>query len=138
MDERAWVDERRYIKSRASRQLTLIASPIIAFLAVTRILEPMDYPAGDIRNSIVARLVFYGAIIVLALAGAAWSARWLRAHPERPPAEPSKSRASTAGRSNAAARPGPAARPNAATRPNQVVPTVSIKRRGRGAARHRR
>ena len=63
--------------------MALIICPFGILIAVLKILEPMDYPAGDIRNSIEWRLVFYGAIIIVAALGIVASARWLLADRRR-------------------------------------------------------
>jgi hypothetical protein len=47
----------------------LIICPLVILIAVLKILEPMDYPVGDVRNSIEWRLVFYGAFIAVAALG---------------------------------------------------------------------
>jgi hypothetical protein len=63
--------------------MALIICPFIILIAVLKILEPMDYPVGDARNSIVFRLVFYGAFIAFAVLGIIASARWLLADRRR-------------------------------------------------------
>ena len=83
MDDRAWAEFRTRLRTRTSRQMALIICPFGILIAVLKILEPMDYPAGDIRNSIEWRLVFYGAIIVVAALGIVASARWLLADRQR-------------------------------------------------------
>ncbi len=83
MDERAWAEFRARVRTRTSRQMALIICPIIVFVAVLKILEPMDYPVGDARNSIVFRLVFYGLFIGFAVLGMIASARWLLADRRR-------------------------------------------------------
>ena len=83
MDEQDWVAFRKHARTRTSRQMALIICPFIVILAVVKIAEPMDYPVGDLRDSIEFRLVFYGLFIVFALAGLVASARWLLADRHR-------------------------------------------------------
>jgi hypothetical protein len=83
MDEQDWVGYRKRLKARASRQLLLIIAPIVALVAVLKILAPMDHPVGDIRNSIEFRLVFYGLFIAFSVAIAFAAVRWLRADQQR-------------------------------------------------------
>jgi hypothetical protein len=79
MDEQGWSDYRKRLRTRTSRQLLLIIAPVSVLVAVFKILEPMDYPAGDIRNSIEFRFVVYGLVIAIAVAMAVAAVRWLRA-----------------------------------------------------------
>jgi hypothetical protein len=53
-------------------------------VAILKILEPMDYPAGDIRNSIEFRLIFYGLWIAFDLILVVAAARWLGADRRKP------------------------------------------------------
>jgi hypothetical protein len=66
-DERYWAKFRTAARKRTSAQMGLPVGAFIAFVAVLKILEPMDYPVGDVRNSIEFRLVFYGAIVLFGL-----------------------------------------------------------------------
>jgi len=61
------------------RQLGLIISPFAGFVALLKILAPVDNPVGDIRNSLEFRLFFYGLLVALAAAFFIASIRWLRA-----------------------------------------------------------
>ena len=83
MDDRAWAEFRARLRTRTSRQMALIICPFIILIAVLKILQPMDYPVGDARNSIVFRLVFYGLFIAFAVLGIVASARWLLADRRR-------------------------------------------------------
>jgi hypothetical protein len=83
MDDRAWAEFRARVRTRTSRQMALIICPFIIFIAVLKILDPLDYPVGDVRNSIVFRLVVYGAFIAFAVLGIVASARWLLADRRR-------------------------------------------------------
>lgn len=83
MDDQAWASFRARLRKRSGLQMMLIISPFIDFVAILKILEPMDYPAGDVRNSIALRLAFYGLFIAFAIASfLVWvrslcgSARW--------------------------------------------------------------
>ena len=77
MNEQDWVAFRKHARTRTSRQMALIICPFIVILALVKIAEPMDYPVGDLRNSIEFRLAFYGLFVVFALAAIIASARWL-------------------------------------------------------------
>ena len=79
MDEDYWAAYRKRLRTRTSRQMFLIIGPIMMLVSVLKILEPMDYPAGDVRNAIAFRLVFYGLFIAFAVLGMVASLRWLRA-----------------------------------------------------------
>jgi hypothetical protein len=79
MDEQASAKFRARLRTRANRQMALIGSPWIIFIAVAKILEPMSYPAGDIRNSILFRLGLYGLFIVGAALTFVSAVRWLLA-----------------------------------------------------------
>jgi hypothetical protein len=59
-------------------QMMLVIGPIGIAVAVIKILEPVTYPAGDIRNSLDFRLLFYGAAIVFLLTLMVVAARWLQ------------------------------------------------------------
>jgi hypothetical protein len=83
MDERAWAEYRARLRTRTSRQMALIICPVIVLVAVLKILEPMDYSVGDVRNSIEFRLVVYGLFIAFAVLGIIASARWLLADRRR-------------------------------------------------------
>lgn len=63
--------------------MALITCGFIVAIAVYKFLEPMDYPAGDMRNSIMFRLAVYGLALVFALVGIVSSARWLLADRRR-------------------------------------------------------
>lgn len=48
--------------------MAVVVLPFVAAIALFKIVEPAQYAAGDIRNSIEFRLIVYGAAIVLCLA----------------------------------------------------------------------
>lgn len=78
------MDERRArAKSRTSHLMALITCAFIIAIAVYKLLEPMDYPAGDMRNSILFRLGVYGLAMAFAIFGIVSSARWLLADRRR-------------------------------------------------------
>lgn len=79
MDEGYWRDFRAKARKRTSMKMLLLIAPLGIIVAILKILGPMDYPAGDIRNSIEFRLVFYGLWIVIDLIFIAVASRWLRA-----------------------------------------------------------
>jgi hypothetical protein len=79
MDDRAWAEFRARLRTRTGRQMAMIICPFVIVTAVLKILEPMDYPVGDVRTSIEFRLVFYGAFILVAVVAIIASARWLLA-----------------------------------------------------------
>jgi uncharacterized membrane protein len=70
-------------RSRTSHLMALITCAFIIGIAVIKFLEPMSYPAGDMRNSILFRLAVYGLALVFALFGMVSSARWLLADRRR-------------------------------------------------------
>jgi hypothetical protein len=43
--------------------MALILSPVAIAIALFKILEPIQYSEGDIRNGIEFRLIVYGAVI---------------------------------------------------------------------------
>jgi hypothetical protein len=57
--------------------MAVILCPFLAIGAVIKIMEPTNYPTGDLRNELAFRLAFYGAFIVFATAGFVLSLRWL-------------------------------------------------------------
>jgi hypothetical protein len=57
--------------------MAVILCPFLAIGAVMKIFEPTNYPAGDLRNEMAFRLVFYGAFITFFTIGFALSLRWL-------------------------------------------------------------
>jgi hypothetical protein len=63
--------------------MALLICPFIVLVAVLKLVEPMDYPVGDVRNSIAFRLVVYGFFIGLAVVGFIASVRWLIADRRR-------------------------------------------------------
>lgn len=63
--------------------MALITCAFIIGIALIKLLEPMGYPAGDMRNSILFRLAVYGLALVFALVGIVSSARWLLADRRR-------------------------------------------------------
>ena len=78
------MDERRArARSRTSHLMAVITCGFIIAIAMYKFLEPMDYPAGDMRNSILFRLAVYGLALVFAVVGAVSSARWLLADRRR-------------------------------------------------------
>jgi ABC-type uncharacterized transport system YnjBCD permease subunit len=79
MDELDWAAYRRRVRTRTSCQMLLIIAPFMALIAILKIVAPMDYSAGDIRNSIEFRLLFYGLFIAFAVGMMVAAARWLRA-----------------------------------------------------------
>jgi hypothetical protein len=84
MDEKYWREFRARARKRTSMQMALLLSPFAIVVVIVKILEPMVYPAGDIRNSIEFRLAFYGLWIALLLGLMVAAARWLRADRRRP------------------------------------------------------
>jgi hypothetical protein len=84
MDEHPLSEFRAKARKRTSMQMLFFVAPFGIFIAISKILEPMDYPAGDIRNSIEFRLAFYGLAIALAILLMVAAFRWLRADRRRP------------------------------------------------------
>jgi hypothetical protein len=84
MDEHYWREFRARSRKRTSMQMVFFVAPFGIFVAILKILEPMDYPAGDVRNSIEFRLAFYGAAIALAILFMVAASRWLRADRRKP------------------------------------------------------
>jgi hypothetical protein len=76
LDERYWANFRARARERVGAQMGLPICAVMIFVAILKIVEPMDYPAGDLRNSIEFRVVLYGALIIL---GSAFAIRGLRA-----------------------------------------------------------
>jgi hypothetical protein len=77
MDEQDWAAYRKRLRTRTARQMALIIFPLVALMSVIKILEPMDYPVGDLRNSLEFRLLFYGLFVAFAVAVLIDSVRWL-------------------------------------------------------------
>jgi hypothetical protein len=84
MDEHYWREFRARARKRTSMQALLIVAPVGIFITILKILEPMDYGANDIRNSIEWRLAFYGLAIVLLILVIVYASRWLRADRRKP------------------------------------------------------
>jgi hypothetical protein len=84
MDERYWREFRARVRRRASSQGALILCPFGIVIAILKILEPTYYPAGDIRNDMLFRLVFYGGAIAFLAVTIAVSVRWLIMDRRRP------------------------------------------------------
>ena len=83
MDQRAWAEFRARLRTRTSRQMALMICPFIIVVAMLKILEPTDYPVGDVRNSIGFRFVRYGLFIAFNVLGIIVSVRWLLADRRR-------------------------------------------------------
>ena len=79
MNEQDWAATRKRLRTRTSRQMLLVLGPFVALINVLKIAAPMDYPAGDIRNSLEFRLLIYGLFIAFAVAATVAAVRWLRA-----------------------------------------------------------
>lgn len=77
-DEDYWRAFRARARKRTSMQMMLLIGPVGIAITLFKILEPMTYPAGDIRNSLDFRLLFYGAFIVFILTLMIAAVRWLR------------------------------------------------------------
>jgi hypothetical protein len=84
MDEGYWREFRARARKRTSMQMGLLIAPFGIVVAILKILEPMDYPAGDIRNSIEFRLIFYGLWIAFDLILVVAASRWLGANRRKP------------------------------------------------------
>lgn len=84
-DEAYWRAFRTRARKRTSVQMLFVIGPIGIAVALLKILEPMTYPAGDLRNSLDFRLLFYGGFILFILALVVAAVRWLRS--DRRPAE---------------------------------------------------
>lgn len=84
MDEHYWRDFRARARRRVSTQMLLIIAPAAIVIAILKMLEPMNYPAGDLRNSIEFRLVFYGLWIAGMVVAFIAGVRWLRADSRKP------------------------------------------------------
>jgi hypothetical protein len=79
-----WRAFRVRARRRASSQVLLfLIGPIGIVVAILRMLEPMGYPAGDLRNSIEFRLLTYGLAIAFDIGLMVLSARWLLADHSR-------------------------------------------------------
>jgi hypothetical protein len=83
MDEKYWAEFRKRARTRTSRQMALFICPFVVLVAVLKLVEPVDYPVGDVRNSIVLRLIVYGFFIGLSIWGLIASVRWLIADRRR-------------------------------------------------------
>ena len=57
--------------------MALILCPFVLAVSILKIIEPMDYPVGDLRNEIIFRLVFYGFFVAVTTVGFVASLRWL-------------------------------------------------------------
>jgi hypothetical protein len=77
VDESQWKAFRRRAQMRTSRQMAVILCPFGILISVLKITEPMNYPAGDIRNDLTFRLAFYGLGIAFFIVGMVASIRWL-------------------------------------------------------------
>ena len=76
-DEAYWRAFRARARKRTSMQMMLVIGPFGIAVALFKILEPMRYSAGDMRNSLEFRLVVYGAAILFVLALMIVAVRWL-------------------------------------------------------------
>jgi hypothetical protein len=63
--------------------MSFLIAPLGILVLIVKILEPMNYPAGDIRNNVEFRLAFYGLWIAFLVAAMVAAARWLRADRRR-------------------------------------------------------
>jgi hypothetical protein len=77
VDENQWQAFRRRAQMRTNRQMALILLPFGILIFVLKITEPMNYPAGDLRNEMTFRIAFYGLGIVVFMIGMVASIRWL-------------------------------------------------------------
>ena len=76
-DDEYWRAFRARARKRTSAQMALFIAPLGIFVTIVKILEPQQYPAGDVRNSMEFRLLFYGVAIILLIALLVGSLRWL-------------------------------------------------------------
>jgi len=78
MKEPDWEQVRRRARRRSGAMMALILGPIVLIVWAIKILEPHDYPAGDIRNEPLFWTV--AAVVALVVIGAlmAGSIRELR------------------------------------------------------------
>jgi hypothetical protein len=74
VNERDLNDFRRHARRRSGAAMALFVGPIVLVVTAVKILEPHDYPAGDIRNEplfwivmAVVALVVIGALLVGAI-----------------------------------------------------------------------
>jgi hypothetical protein len=79
MNEPDWEAYRRRVRERSSRQMALCFCPMLILVAVWAFFAPTDHPAGDLRDTIVFRLVASGFFIALGVVGFVLSLRWLLA-----------------------------------------------------------
>jgi hypothetical protein len=76
-DERYWRAFKARARRRTNHQMALILCPLLIVLAIYGFLSPKIYQAGDFRDTIEFRLVFFGLFIALNVAGMIVSIRWL-------------------------------------------------------------
>jgi len=74
---------RRRVRRRTAAQMALIVSPIILLVMAVKVLEPHNYPEGDMRNEALFWLLLGFASLVLVGALLVGSIRELR-HGETP------------------------------------------------------
>jgi hypothetical protein len=79
MDEQDWEAYRKRLRTRVSCQMLLVIGPLVALVAVVKIVFPTDYPVGDIRNMVEFRVLFYGLFGAFGVAITVAAVRWLRA-----------------------------------------------------------
>ena len=77
MDEEYWAAFRKRVRQRASRQGFLILGPLFILMGVLSFVSPIEHAAGDIRDSLIYRLVTAVVLIAFGIGGIVTSARWL-------------------------------------------------------------
>ena len=69
MDEEYWAAYRKRARERAVWQFFLILGPVFILGGIWSLLSPIEYPASDIRGSIVYRLVTAILLIAVGVGG---------------------------------------------------------------------
>jgi len=69
---------RRRVRRRTAAQMALIVSPIILLVMAVKVLEPHNYPEGDMRNEALFWLVLGIVAVALVAALTVGSIRELR------------------------------------------------------------
>lgn len=67
-DERYWANYRADARRRAALQMGLPIGALISLVALMKLIGGEQYPAGDLRNAIEFKLLFYGAFILFGTA----------------------------------------------------------------------
>jgi hypothetical protein len=84
-DENYWLAYKARERKRwSARFLLFVIGPVTILISILKVIDPINYPPGDLRNAWEFRLLVFGGFVVLGLALIIGAFRWLRADARDP------------------------------------------------------